>query len=84
MISQAQDRGTHTIYHVVQIKLVISTHRDAGMLLADTNEDTDYTVHKYEEAGAARVDISTTAPSQAVNIVVCCNVVKPLNQAPPQ
>ena len=25
------------------------------MLLADTNEDTDYTVHKYEEAGAARV-----------------------------
>ena len=55
MISQAQDQGTHTIYHVIQIKLVISTHRDAGMLLADTNEDTDYTVYKYEEAGAARV-----------------------------
>ena len=25
------------------------------MLLADTNEDTDYTVYKCEEAGAARV-----------------------------
>ena len=58
MICQAQDRGTHTIYHVLQIKLVISTHTEmlgSGMLLADTNEDTDYTVYKYEEAGAARV-----------------------------
>ena len=55
MISQAQDQDTHTIYHVVQIKRVIYTHRDAGMLLADTNEDTDYTVYKREEAGAARV-----------------------------
>ena len=52
MISQAQDQGTHTIYHVVQIKLVISTHRDAGMLLVETN---GYTFYKYEEAGAARV-----------------------------
>ena len=55
MLSQAQDQGTHTIYDVVQINLVISTHRGAGMLLADTNEDTDYTVYKCEEAGAARV-----------------------------
>ena len=82
MISQAQDRGTHTIYHVVQINLVISTHRDAGMLLADTN---DYTFYKYEEAGVGQSYTSphyisiclTSALTEAVNIVLCCEANKP-------